>query len=407
MKRIWITDAGAVTSLGNDLETVWQALARGQKGITDVDRFSTDNYNARTAALIPGLCPMPLPDPAIFGTSGSRGAGGALSLQGDAGAAKSRMVDLLDRLLEGFGPVPGDARLITATTKGAVDILEGICRDNGGGAHALPLSAFSRMTAKRLALGDAGMNISAACASSTIAVGRGAAMIASGRADAVLVCCADLVTEFVFSGFSALGALSPDGARPFDRERNGLMLGEGAAALLLMEEGRAKKEGRRCLGLVAGWGEASDAAHVTAPARDGRGLIRAIGRAMERAGAVPVEMAGICAHGTGTVYNDMMELTAFDAVFKDKKLPVTSVKGALGHTLGAAGGIEAALCIRALHERFLPPTAGLQRPEEKGEGRVSSLPLPIEGRYLLSTNSGFGGINAALILEKGGDQWPL
>ena len=373
MRRVWITDAEVVCSLGGNLASAWKALVSGERGGRKVTLFPTENYASDTAALVP-----------------------------DLPAGPGRMNALLERLLGSLERVPTDARLVTATTKGGIDHLEGLLREGRGDAGALPLPALSEAVAERLSL-SAGraMNVSAACASSTIALGRGAAMIASGRCDAVLVCAADIVTEFVFSGFSALGALGPGASRPFDRERAGLMLGEGASALLLVAEERARREGRRCLGILSGWGEAADAAHVTAPARDGRGLVRAVERALTKAAISPEEVAGIIAHGTGTRYNDAMELTAFGRVFSEKPVKVASVKGATGHTLGAAGAIEAAFGLRALAEGVLPPTAGLVEPEAAGEGIVDSRPAPLGEGRLLSTNSGFGGINAAVILERG------
>ena len=245
------------------------------------------------------------------------------------------------------------------------------------------------------------MNISASCASSTIAVGQGAAMIAAGRADAVMICCLDLVTEFVFSGFSCLGALSPTPCRPFDLNRSGLTLGEGAAGLLLMSAERARREHRARLGTILGWGAANDAGHITAPAKNACGLIRAIHLALKMSARKARDIAAICAHGTGTVYNDLMELKAFNQVFGDHKIPVYSVKGAIGHTLGAAGGIEVALSLQTLSNQVVPPTVGFDTPEKGAQGSVSSKPANISGDCLLTTNSGFGGINAAIILKKG------
>jgi 3-oxoacyl-[acyl-carrier-protein] synthase II len=209
----------------------------------------------------------------------------------------------------------------------------------------------------------------------------------------------DIVTEFVFSGFSALKALSPQPCRPFDRERSGLSLGEGAAALLLMSEERALREGREKLGAVLGGAVVNDANHITAPSRDGSGLAEAIAQALRAAGTGAGSMAAVCAHGTGTIHNDLMELKAFSRVFGGDRTPVFSVKGAIGHTLGAAGGIEAVISLRALREGSIPPTAGFVNPESGAEGLVSSRPVGIAGRHLLSTNSGFGGVNAAVVLE--------
>jgi 3-oxoacyl-[acyl-carrier-protein] synthase II len=246
-----------------------------------------------------------------------------------------------------------------------------------------------------------GMNISASCASSTIAIAQGAELIVSGWTDAVLVCCMDLVTEFVFSGFSALQALSPEPCRPFDKNRSGLSIGEGAAALLLMSNTRARQEDRPHLATILGWGSANDAHHITAPAADGCGLQQAVNQAMTKAKCKPSDIAAISAHGTGTIYNDQMELNVFNQIFADQPSPVYSIKGAIGHTMGAAGGIEAAVGIHTLRENIVPPTTGLRNPEKEAEGRVRAEPMPFYGDRLLTTNSGFGGINAAIILSKG------
>jgi 3-oxoacyl-[acyl-carrier-protein] synthase II len=188
---------------------------------------------------------------------------------------------------------------------------------------------------------------------------------------------------------------------PFDRNRKGMNIGEGAAALLLMSPERAKREGRSSLGALVGWSVSNDAFNITAPDMDGHGLTLAIRKALQRSGIPEDAVSAICAHGTGTVYNDSMELTAFRKVFGNRKLPVFSVKGAIGHTMGAAGGIEAALCLKSLETGIIPPTAGFMEPDTGAEGLVSNEPVINECDYMLSTNSGFGGVNAAIILEKG------
>jgi 3-oxoacyl-[acyl-carrier-protein] synthase II len=297
--------------------------------------------------------------------------------------------------------VPADSLLLTATTKAGIDALERLRRGEPADPAQLLPEPLQQAIRSRYGLADGGLNLNAACASSTLALARAAALIASGAAGAVLVCCLDLVSEFVFSGFAALQALSPEPSRPFDRRRHGLTLGEGGAALLLMAEGRARREGRRPLATVAGWGVANDAHHVTAPSRDGCGLIQAVRQALERAALPPAAVAAVSAHGTGTVYNDAMELTAFAAIFGERRLPIHSVKGAIGHTLGAAGGIEAALGARMLAAQLVPPTVGCGEPEAAAAGQVSERAVPFAGEWLLTTNSGFGGINAALLLGRG------
>jgi 3-oxoacyl-[acyl-carrier-protein] synthase II len=371
---VWITAASTVTGLGPDLETTWQRLLGGETAIRPVVRFDTRQYPAKVASWIEGLEPY-----------------------GD----RSRLFPLLERVLDGFGPVPPDSRLLTATTKGCIDTLERLRRGLSGDPEDIPASAPLNWLARRLGLRDTGVNINAACASSTVAIARAAAAIEAGCAESVLVVCMDLVSEFAFSGFTALMALDPDGSRPFDRSRNGLTLGEGGAALLLMSPERARREGRSPIGSVVGWGAANDASHITAPARDGCGLIEAVRLALAKAGMSADAIAAINAHGTGTVYNDQMELTAFAAVFGSRRLPLNSIKGAIGHTLGAAGGIEVAVGLRSLNERTLPPTAGFRESDGGETVVVSHRPQPIGDGCLLTTNSGFGGVNAALILETG------
>jgi 3-oxoacyl-[acyl-carrier-protein] synthase II len=371
--RAVITDMAAITALGDNLETLWQKLMAGKTAIRSVSRFPVESYHAKIAACIDDLKP-----------SGGR----------------SRLHPLLNRLFSEMAPVPPDSSLITATLKAGIDNLEALCRGQQADFQDVLLSSLSDIVCQKLGLIDSGISVSATCASSTIAVAHGAGLINSGRSEAVLICCGDLITEYAFAGFSALKALSPVPCRPFDRNRKGLSLGEGAAALLLMSAARARRENREQLGSVLGWGITNDATHITAPDKSGRGLIHAIDQALKTANLNAAEIIAVNAHGTGTIYNDLMELTAFRQVFGERKVPVCSAKGAIGHTLGAAGGIEAILGLKTLATQIVPPTVGFSQPEIGAEERVSPEPQPVSGDYLLTTNSGFGGVNAALILGK-------
>jgi 3-oxoacyl-[acyl-carrier-protein] synthase II len=370
-----VTAAAVVTALGPGLDDLWAGLLGRETAIQPISRFPVeqDHYRSKAAAIIDDLNPRP---------------------------GRSLMTDLLDRLADQLNAIPEDAALMTATIKSGIDNLESECRGSAAGMQDILLTSLADRLGARLGLTDRGVCISASCASSTIAVARGAALIAMGRADAVLVCCADIVSEYAFSGFSALKALAPDACRPFDRNRQGLSLGEGAAALLLMSKARAQKEGRDRLGSIRGWGITNDASHITAPVRGGAGLARAIDKALAAAGRTADDIAAVCAHGTGTIYNDRMELDAFNTVFHGRPLPIFSVKGAIGHTLGAAGGIETALGLKALATHIVPPTVGFAAPEKGAEGQVSGNQQAIAGDVLLTTNSGFGGINAALVLGR-------
>ncbi len=372
-RRVVITDMAAVTALGADLETLWQALVAGSSGIGPVTRFPVDGYDAKVVAAIDDLVP-----------SGSR----------------SMLHELLGRLLSAMGPVPSDAFLIAATLKAGIDNLQAVCRGNPAGFEDVLLSSLCGIVGRNLGLTCSGITISATCASSTIALAHAAALIDAGRMDAVLVCSAELITEYAFAGFSALKALSPVACRPFDRDRNGLSLGEGAAGLLLMSAARARRENRTQLGTLLGWGISNDATHITAPAKSGQGLVQAIEQALKTAGCKAEAIGAVNTHGTGTVYNDLMELTALRQIFGSRRLPIYSIKGAVGHTLGAAGAVEAIVGVKTLATGMAPPTAGFRHPENGAEGLVNSEVQPVAGDFLLTTNSGFGGVNAALIIGK-------
>ena len=374
LKPVWVTHTTAATALGNDLDTSWEKLLRGETAIHTVGRFPTQRYPSRLAACIHDLSP---------------------SVNG------SMIHPLIDRIISGIPVLPKETQLVTATTKGGIDILEqirsGLRSDIG---DSLP-SGIPEYISKKLGLLNKGFNISAACASSSVAFSQSAMLIASGKIEVALILCLDLVTEFVFSGFSSLQILSPYPCRPFDRRRSGLSLGEGGAAILMMNADRARKYRYPCLAQAIGWGIAGDASHITAPARDGEGLNRAIGIALRNSGLRAEDIGAIHAHGTGTIYNDEMELTAFKKALDDLPIPIHSVKGAIGHTLGAAGGIEIAISIKSLSEQVIPPTVGLGKVMKAGIGRIRPEPVPLSGNCILKTNSGFGGINSAIILRKG------
>lgn len=378
MRRVCITHAQAVTPLAHSLEATWRALLAGDSAIREVHRFPIHSWASRYAAHVPGLR-------ATAGTS----------------LLHALLAPLLDSVAHWpvRSPRHGSARLFFASTKAGIDMLE-----TGAVRHRdlLP-QTFTDVIERRLDLEPGTAEcVSAACASGGVAITRGAQSIALGHCHGALAVCADISSAFTFAGFSALGALSPAPCRPFDRGRDGLTLGEGAAALLLMSEEQALELGLRPLALLTGWGLASDARHITAPARDARGLIQAMRQALQRAGLDPEDLAGICAHGTGTVYNDAMELTALHAVFPSPP-PIFSAKGSLGHSMAACGGIEAGLCCLALRDRTLPPTVGCANPEDRAQALVLEEPQAIGSGALLSCNSGFGGSNVVLLFESGND----
>ncbi|HSH12790.1 MAG TPA: beta-ketoacyl synthase N-terminal-like domain-containing protein, partial [Desulfurivibrionaceae bacterium] len=222
-----------------------------------------------------------------------------------------------------------------------------------------------------------------------------AQIIASGLGPAsLLVVGIDLLSIFVTGGFARLHALTPETCRPFDSQRDGLALGEAAGGILVTSAEEAKRRGWPVLAEIDGWGVSGDAGHITAPCREASGLKRALALCTAQGQKA---VGAVNAHGTGTKFNDAMEIKAFrEALPPDT--PYHSVKGGIGHTLGAAGVVEAALGVKALAAGVIPPTVGLVEAEADSTILSGREALPLRHPSLLSCNSGFGGINAALLL---------
>ncbi|MCK5803181.1 MAG: beta-ketoacyl-[acyl-carrier-protein] synthase family protein [Lentisphaeria bacterium] len=372
MNTVHVAAGGLLSALG-DGDALWSALLEGRSGLRPGLPFGTEKYVSDVGGWVEGL----------------------------ESPGQARTEVLLRRLFAGYLDVSADTLLLTASTKADIGRLEEHVREGGEELSRALGHAPAALLQKMLSLeSPQHRHINAACASGTIALAIAAAMIADGEADSVLVCAFDVMSEFVFSGFSALKALSPDPARPFDRERGGLSLGEAGAYALLKSERRLRDEGGRSLGGIVGWGIASDANHITAPSREGTGLIAAVEQALARACIPAGDVAAIHAHGTGTVYNDAMELTAFRSLF-GRIPPLHSIKGATGHTMGAAGVVETLVALKSLETGCIPPTVGLCVPDEAAGGCVSNVAQNFLGDCMLTTNSGFGGTNAALVLRRG------
>ncbi len=273
--------------------------------------------------------------------------------------------------------------LLLATTKGELEPwLSGEPREGLGAlAENLADMGFALPTLRRV--------ISNACVSGAQALIEGAELVIDGDADAALVIGVDGLTPFVAQGFHALQGDSPAGAKPFDASRDGLTLGEAGAGVVLRRDGPGAR--------VLSWGCSNDANHISGPSRDGSGLALAIERAL--AGIDRSSIVAICGHGTGTLYNDMMEAQAFRRVFGGAPPPVFGIKGCIGHTLGAAGLIEVIVSARVAIEGIAPPTAGFERGgNEYPLDVIHGEPREVGRGLVLTTNSGFGGMNTAVVV---------
>ncbi len=373
MNPVYITKTAAITAMGPDLESLYTGLMNKKSGISKITRFNTLHYTSPFAGVIAGL---------------------------DHTKRLSLIFQLSNMLIEQLGPIENNTFLISASTKAGIDTLDKNNAESKLLSKDLLLSSLTEYIALKLRLNNKGININSACASSTIAVAKAASLIQTGVVDSVLICCMDIVSQFVFSGFSALGAMSDEPARPFDKNRKGLTLGEGAAAILLMNKEKAKASGIAPLAEITGWGIANDATHLTAPDKNGSGLKLAIGKACKKAKISTDAIYAVNSHGTGTVYNDSMEINVIRSMFNSNQVITNSIKGSIGHTLGAAGGIEIALCTKMLQKEIMPGTFGFLDPENGAEQIISPDARSLKGDYILTTNSGFGGTNAAIILKK-------
>lgn len=356
-----VTAIDALTALGN-LDQTWKSILQGKTGLAPL---------AEGEAL--SLLPV----------------GRATDVQGALGSGK-RLDSLLGAALKSVPSLPAESALIVSTTKGAVDEL----LDNAEGSWCGQPWDMADDLAQRLGLTGERITVSAACASGTLALINAAQRLVGRECDVALVVGVDLLSRFVLSGFAKLHALSDEPCRPFDRKRKGLSLGEAAAYAVLTRDDVAREKGWPVMARLSGWGTACDAQHITAPCRKASGLIAAIRQAVNNDLSV---IGGINAHGTGTLFNDAMEMYGFSSLWCGAPPPFHSIKGAVGHTLGAAGVLEAGIAVKSLGAGIIPPTVGLQEPDIPAAVGNESVKLSCPA--ILSCNSGFGGINACVVLQ--------
>lgn len=378
-----VTGFGCVSPLGCGLSATRKALHEGHDGISEVREFSVSKFHAKTAGRVAGL-----EDPGIRGW-GSWSRAAKLVLPSVREAMDSR---------PGFVP----EIVVAGTTSGGMDLGEKFFRGQSGGMSARDARRWVRGYVPQQPVRDAmavlGLDapvrlVSNACASGTNALCLAAGLVRSGQAKRVMAIGFDALSEMVFAGFDALQASTREKCRPFDSARSGLALGEGAACFLL--EAAPSVREPDILASIPGWGFANDNHHLTQPDPDGSGPRRSMQRALADAGWETADY--INAHGTGTPFNDSSEAAAIRSVCPD--VPVSSTKGMTGHALGAAGAIEAAFCIIAMQDGFMPPNINL-RETDSGLDVVANTTRPAALRRVMSNSFGFGGANATVLLER-------
>jgi 3-oxoacyl-[acyl-carrier-protein] synthase II len=394
LRRVAITGLGAVSALGRDVAAFERGLREGRSAVGAITLFDTSGTRTRLGMQAPD--PTPPIDveaartasrPDLFGLQAAFEAVAQAGLDG-ARLASCAVV---------FGTGTGGAHLTE-------QFLIGL-RHNAAPSPSLLIphqpASVTDLVARHLGAGGPRATIMTACSSSATAIGWAADRIRLGQVDVAIAGGAEGLCRLTWAGFSCLRATSPEPARPFDKDRKGLNLGEAGAALVLEEYEQARARGATILGVLAGWGMTADAHHMTAPHPEGDGAARAIRAALADAGLAAEEVGYINAHGTATPHNDSAETLAIKTALgaHAQKTPVSSIKSMIGHTLGAAGAIEAVASVLTLHKGFLPPTVNLVNPEfdlDYVPGRARQVQVEV----VLSSSFAFGGNNTCLAFTR-------
>ncbi|MDD4180442.1 MAG: beta-ketoacyl synthase N-terminal-like domain-containing protein [Victivallaceae bacterium] len=364
-KKVKIIASATVTPCGDDTDSALDNFFRGEQCLTIPKHFDSKGLQL-------GVC-------------------GELdeAPRSEVSRAEKLLMKLLPQMPY-IGSLPSDTTLYLATTVGSIDLLEyartGATLDC---TKSLLETAANIFKLKNVRL------VSAACASGQKAAVMAAEMLKKGKSKYALIIGCDISSEFVTSGFFSLGALSKGLTRPYDIARDGLSLGEAAGAMLLAAEDTPESPE----GYLLGWGETCDATHITAPDNSGNELVNAIHHALKMSKLTANEICGVMGHGTGTIYNDQAEIIALNIIFNDKPCPLYSLKGNIGHTLGATGVLQNIFALKFVKRQMFPPQAGLIAPMAGAENMVSTASAELNGVNILSLNIGFGGLNSAVVLE--------
>ena len=407
MRKVVVTGYGIISPSGNDAETLWKNVSTGTSGVKKLE----DPSFAEGAVQIGGKVEN-FPAEAYMGAKDARKYD--LYIQYAYAAAK-QAIDMANLSGEGW-----DAERAGVYVGSGVGGIETIMRNHEafltkGSRRVSPFMVpmmISNMAAGVIAIktGFKGANYApvSACATANTAIGEAFLSIRHGYADMMLAGGADAgIHPFLFAGFSSMKALSTNNghparaSRPFDRDRDGFVMGEGAAVLLLEDIEHAQKRGAKILGEVAGYGATCDAAHITSP--DFQGAARAMNIAIKQAGIAPCEIGYVNAHATGTKEGDKSEAKAIREVFRDclDTVRVSATKSMTGHLFGAAGGIEGIISLQALQHGLLPPTINLDNPDEEcGLNHICNTAVKSGTTLALSNAFGFGGHNASLVFRK-------
>lgn len=399
-RRVVITGMGCICGLGDEADTIWVALCDGACAIRPVTGFDVAGYRSQVAAEVPSLPSPP---------SGLRENAKRLSrtdlLSFHAAEAALRQARLLDSTaIEGVGVFigagSGGMRSIEIYRRA---IHEGGRRPSPSLLVPYALNNSTDQIARLWGLRGPRRTVSTVCSSSTNALGVALRAVRGGRARAILAGGGDGLCELTFAGFNAMRAVDAEPCRPFDKNRRGLSMGEGAAFLVVEDLESARERGAKPLAEFLGYGHCSEAFHITAPDTSGGEVARTIRLALADAGIAPEEIDHVNAHGTATPYNDLAESRGIESALGERArhIPVSAIKSMVGHCMGAAGAIEAFAAVQALRTGWAPPTIHYETPDpECTLDYVPNRARESRPRTALTTNFAFGGNNAALVLRR-------
>lgn len=406
MRRVVVTGMGAVTPVGNHLEEYWNSLVEGVCGVDFITRFDVSDKKVKVAAEVKNFDPLE-----YFEKSELRK--NDLFVQYAVAAATQAMNDSKlagtvepERLGVYIGSGIGG---ILTTTENSDKLCQGAKRVSPFMVPMMISNMASGTVSIRFEAKGPTLPIVTACATSSHAIGEAYRAIRHGYADAILAGGSEAaVCNLTLAGFTSCMALTANNdpktaCRPFDKNRDGFVMGEGAGVVVLEEYERAVARGAKIYGEVCGYGNTSDAYHVTAPDPEAGGITRAIRLAMEEAGVQADEHTYVNAHGTSTQLNDKSETLAFHQAFGEaaEKVAISSTKSMTGHMLGAAGAVEAIACLKALETGIVPPTVGLQEADPDCDlDYTPGTAKRMDVKTALSTSLGFGGHNACLVFRK-------
>lgn len=407
-RRVVVTGMGAITPIGNDVETFWEGLKQKKLGFAPITYFDTTDYKAKIAAEVKGFDPKQYMD-----------AKAARRMEAFSQFAVAASKEALANA--GIDMEKEDPYRVGVSVGSGIGSLQAVERDHKkllekGPSRVNPLLVplmICNMAAGNVAIqfGLKGkcINVVTACATGTHSIGEAFRSIQYGEADVMVAGGTESsITPMGVAGFTALTALSTSddpahASRPFDENRDGFVMGEGAGVVVLESLEHAQARGAKILAEVVGYGATCDAYHITSPAEDGSGAARAMTEAMKDAGITAADIDYVNAHGTSTHHNDLFETKAIKLALGDHayKVKINSTKSMVGHLLGAAGGVEFIACVKSIEDGFVHATAGLEVPGEgcdldytMGEG------VSMDVRYAISNSLGFGGHNASLIVKK-------